>query len=52
VGNEFGANGDKKYVYRLLVGKPEGRRPIAKPRCKWVNKSEMNLGVRVLGEVD
>jgi hypothetical protein len=22
-------------VYRILVGKPEGKRPIGRPRCRW-----------------
>jgi hypothetical protein len=30
-------------VYRLLVGKPEGKRPIGRPRCGWINKLKMDL---------
>jgi len=26
-----------------LVGKPEGKRPVAKPRCRWVYKIRMDL---------
>jgi hypothetical protein len=26
--------GEKRNVYKLLVGKPEGRRPLGRPRCK------------------
>jgi hypothetical protein len=28
--------GDKKNAYRLLVGKPEGKRPLGRPRRRWV----------------
>jgi len=30
-------------VYRVLVGKPEGRRPLGRPRRKWVDKIRMDL---------
>jgi hypothetical protein len=30
-------NGEKRNVYRLLVGKPEGKRPLGRPRHKWVD---------------
>jgi hypothetical protein len=29
--------GEKRNVYRLLVGKPEGKRPLGRPRRRWVN---------------
>jgi hypothetical protein len=28
-------DGDKKGVYRVLVGKPEGKRPLGRPRLRW-----------------
>jgi hypothetical protein len=28
--------GEKRNMYRLLVGKPEGRRLLGRPRCRWV----------------
>jgi hypothetical protein len=31
--------GDKRNVYRLLVGKPEGRRPLERPRRRWLDGS-------------
>jgi hypothetical protein len=34
----------EKNVYRLLVGKPEGRRPLGRPRRKWVDNIRMDLG--------
>jgi hypothetical protein len=27
--------GDKRSVYRILVGKPEGKRPLVRPRYRW-----------------
>jgi hypothetical protein len=38
--------GDKKNVYRILVGKPEGKRPLGRPRCRWVDNIKMDLGER------
>jgi hypothetical protein len=35
--------GEKRNVYRLLVGKPEGKRPIGRPRCRWVESIRMDL---------
>jgi hypothetical protein len=34
--------GEKRNVYRLLVGKPEGKRPLGKARCSWVNDIKMD----------
>jgi hypothetical protein len=36
--------GKKWNTYRLLVGKPEGRRPLGGPRARWVNNIKMELG--------
>jgi hypothetical protein len=33
----------KKNSYRLLVGKPEGRRPLGRPRRRWVDNIRMDL---------
>jgi hypothetical protein len=30
-------------VYRVLVGKPEGKRPLGRPRRRWKDNSKMNL---------
>jgi hypothetical protein len=29
--------GEKRNEYRLLVGKPGGRRPLGRTRCRWMN---------------
>jgi hypothetical protein len=38
-------------VYRLLVGKPEGKRPLGRPRHRWIGNIKMDLleiGVNVV----
>jgi hypothetical protein len=35
--------GEKRNAYRLLVGKPEGKRPLERPRHRWVNNIKMDL---------
>jgi hypothetical protein len=36
-------NGKKINGYRLLVGKPEGRRPLGRPRHRWLDNNKMDL---------
>jgi hypothetical protein len=36
--------GKKRKAYSLLVGKPEGKRPLGRPRRKWVDNIKMDLG--------
>jgi hypothetical protein len=35
--------GEKRNVYRLLVGKPEGKRPLGRPRRRWMDNNKMDL---------
>jgi hypothetical protein len=42
----------EKSAYKLLVGKPEGKRPIGRPRRRWVDNVEMALGEVGWGDVD
>ena len=35
--------GEERGVYRVLVGKPEGRRPLGSPRRRWVDNIRMDL---------
>ena len=35
--------GEKRGVYRVLVGKPEGNRPLGKPRRRWEDNIKMDL---------
>jgi hypothetical protein len=34
---------ETRNVYRILVGKPEGRRPLGRPRRRWVDNIKMDL---------
>jgi hypothetical protein len=34
-------------VYRLLVGKPEGKRPLGRPRRRWLDNIKMDLEIGV-----
>jgi hypothetical protein len=36
--------GEKRNAYRLLVGKPKGKRPLGRPRRRWVDNLRMDLG--------
>jgi hypothetical protein len=36
--------GEKRNAYRLLVGKPEGMRPLGRPRHRWVDNIRIDLG--------
>jgi hypothetical protein len=38
---------EKRNVCRLLVGKPEGKRPLGKPRHRWVDNIKMDLSDRI-----
>jgi hypothetical protein len=44
--------GEKRNAYRLLVGKPEGERPLGRPRHRWVDNIKMDLGEIVWDGVD
>jgi len=44
--------GERRGVYRVLVGKPEGKRPLGRPRRKWDNKIKMDLQVVGCGGMD
>jgi hypothetical protein len=44
--------GEKRNAYRLLVGKPEGKRPIGRPRRGWEDNIRMDLGEVGWGDVD
>jgi hypothetical protein len=44
--------GEKGNVYRLLVGKPERKRPLGRPRHRWIDSIKMDLLEIRLGVVD
>jgi hypothetical protein len=35
--------GEKRNAFRVLVGKPEGKRPLGRPRRRWVDNIKMDL---------
>jgi hypothetical protein len=35
--------GKKRTAYKLLVGKPERKRPLGRQRCRWVDNIKMDL---------
>jgi hypothetical protein len=35
--------GERRGVCRVLVGKPEGNRPLGRPRCRWEDNIKMDL---------
>jgi hypothetical protein len=43
MGRPCNTNGAKRNAYRLWVGKPEGKRPLGRPRHRWVNNIKMDL---------
>jgi hypothetical protein len=44
--------GKKRNVYSLLVGKPEGKRPLGRPRRRWIDNIKMDLLEKRLSAVD
>jgi hypothetical protein len=44
--------GEKRNVYRLLVGKQEGKRQLGRQICRWVGNIRMDLVEVGLGDVD
>jgi hypothetical protein len=53
MGGPCSTNGENRSAYRLLVGKPEGKRPLGRPRSsRWVNNIRMDLGEVGWGDVD
>jgi hypothetical protein len=44
--------GEERKVYKVLVGKPEGKRPLGKPRRRWEDGIRMDLRETGLGGVD
>jgi hypothetical protein len=42
----------KTGVYRVLVGNPEGKRPMGRPRCRWEDNIRMDLQEVGCGSMD
>jgi hypothetical protein len=43
MGREYSTNGEKRNAYRILTGKPEGKRPLGRPIRMWVSNIKMDL---------
>jgi hypothetical protein len=42
----------ERKVYKVLVGKPEGKRPLVRPRSRWEDRNRMDLRETSLEGVD
>jgi hypothetical protein len=52
MGGACGAHGEVRNAYNILVGKPEGRRPLGRPRQRWEYNIKMDLREIGFGDVD
>jgi hypothetical protein len=43
MGRACGTNGEKRSAYRILVEKPEGKRPLGRPRSRWEDNIRLDL---------
>ena len=43
MGGAYGTYGEGRGMHRVLVGKPEGKRPLGRPRHRWENNIKMDL---------
>jgi hypothetical protein len=44
--------GKKRNAYRILVGKPEGKKPLGRPRSRWVDNIKIDLREIGCGSMD
>jgi hypothetical protein len=52
VGGPCSTNEEKRNANRLLIGKPDGKGPLGRPRRRWVDNIRMDLGKVGWGDVD
>ena len=52
MGRHVASMGERRGVYRVLVGKPEGKRPLGRPRHRWEHNIRMDLQEVGLGYED
>jgi hypothetical protein len=45
IGGAYSTNGEKRKAYMLLVGKPEGKSLLGRPRRRWLDNIRMDLGM-------
>jgi hypothetical protein len=44
--------GENRNAYRILVGKPEGKRPLRRPRRRWMDNIKMDLREKGWGSME
>jgi hypothetical protein len=44
--------GEERGVYRVLVGEPEGKRPLGRPKFRWEDNNKMDFQEVGCGEMD
>jgi hypothetical protein len=47
VGGTCSTHGEGRVVYRVLVGRPEGKRPLGRPRRRW--EDNIKIDIRQMG---
>ena len=52
MGGACSAYGEEGGVYKVLVGKPEGKRPLGRPRCRWEDNIKMDVKEVGWGGID
>jgi hypothetical protein len=52
MGGTFSRNGEKRNAYRILMAKAEGKRPLRRPRRRWVANIKLDLREIGLDGVD
>jgi len=51
-GGHVAHTGERRIVYRVLMGKPEGKRRLGRPRRRWEDNNKMNLQEEAYGDMD
>jgi len=52
MGGACSTYGERRGIYRVLMGKPEGKRPLGRPRCRWEDNIKMDLQRVGCGGID
>jgi hypothetical protein len=52
MGRACSTHGEKRNAYRILMGKPEGKRPLGRPRRRWEDNTKMDLLNVEWGDMD
>jgi len=52
MGGTCSTSGEKRGLCRVLVGKPEGKRPLGRPRRRWEDNNKMDLQEVGSGDMD